>query len=178
MGFGTARLRAREWADADAERAYDLYRRDEVSRWLGSPPAPLTSLAGARERVASYRQRNADSAHPCGVWALERRDTGLVVGTALLKVLPRSDGATGPDVEVGWHLHPDSWGSGYATEAGRALLDRAFAAGLPAVYAVVYADNAASIAVTRRLGMAPLGPTDRWYGVTLESFVARPPAGG
>ena len=39
--------------------------------------------------------------------------------------------------------------------------------------AVVYPDNAKSIAVCRRLGMTHLGQTDRYYGVTLELFRLR-----
>ena len=31
-----------------------------------------------------------------------------------------------PGVEVGWTLHPEHWGKGYATEAVRALIDHAF----------------------------------------------------
>ncbi len=76
------------------------------------------------------------------------------------------------DIEVGWHLHPDSWGRGYATEAAAAAVDRAFAAGLKRMYAVVKPGNTASIAVTRRLGMTPLGLRRDWYGgIELEAFV-------
>lgn len=78
------------------------------------------------------------------------------------------------EVEVGWHLNPDHWGRGYATEAGRGALSLAFGAcGLAEVLAVVYPDNAKSIAVCRRLGMTHLGQTDRFYGVTLELFRLR-----
>jgi RimJ/RimL family protein N-acetyltransferase len=36
---------------------------------------------------------------------------------------------------------------------------------------VVRPDNEPSLAVCRRLGMRPLGRTDHWYGLELESFV-------
>ena len=78
----------------------------------------------------------------------------LVAGTVLFKPLPNGVG----EVEVGWHLHPDSWGHGYATEAARAVIQRGFEAGLPEVYAVVRPGNEASLAVCRRLGMAAAGP--------------------
>ena len=52
----------------------------------------------------------------------------------LFKPLPNGVG----EVEVGWHLHPDSWGRGYATEAARAVIAQGFEAGLPEVYAVVH----------------------------------------
>ena len=68
------------------------------------------------------------------------------------------------------HLHPDSWGHGYATEAARAVIDRGFSAGVPEVYAVVRPGNAPSMAVCRRLGMTALGRLRRWYDVELEAF--------
>ena len=49
-----------------------------------------------------------------------QRATGVPVGTVPLKPLP--DGAG--EIEIGWHLHPDSWGRGFATETARALLAR------------------------------------------------------
>ena len=90
--------------------------------------------------------------------------------------MPGADGTPSDDVEVGWHLHPDAWGRGYATEAARSAMDRAFAGGLAEIYAVVYPGNDRSVAVTHRLGMRPLGPQTRWYGgITLNAFVATNP---
>ena len=54
--------------------------------------------------------------------------------------------------------------------AARAVIERGFAAGVPEVYAVVRPGNEASMAVCRRLGMAPLGRLRRWYDVELEAF--------
>jgi RimJ/RimL family protein N-acetyltransferase len=125
----------------------------------------MTDPAQAGTVVARWAAGNADDPR-YGIWAVEVRDTGAVAGTVLLKPLPDGDG----EVEVGWHLHPDSWGHGYATEAARGAVERGFAAGLPEVYAVVRPDNARSIAVCRRLGMAPLGRTTRWYGVEVAAF--------
>ncbi|WP_242473398.1 GNAT family N-acetyltransferase [Blastococcus sp. TML/M2B] len=67
-------------------------------------------------------------------------------------------------------MHPDSWGHGYATEAAQAVIERAFAVGVPEVYAVVRPGNEPSLAVCRRLGMTPLGRMTRWYDVELEAF--------
>ena len=77
------------------------------------------------------------------------------------------------DIEVGWHLHPDAQGKGYATEAARAAMRREFATGTAAIFAVVAPGNAASMAVARRLGMTPVGLRSDWYGgKELETFVA------
>ena len=58
--------------------------------------------------------------------------------------------------------------------AADAALSLAFGAcGVTEVLAVVYPDNAKSIAVCRRLGMTHLGQTDRFYGVAFELFRLR-----
>ena len=164
----TARLRLRPWTTCrdDLARLVDLYGRAEVTRWLGGTPS-VTPV----ELVARWRAV-AEADDRFGVWALERADTAAVAGTVLLKPLPDGVG----EVEVGWHLHPDSWGRGYATEAARAVITRGFEAGLPEVYAVVRPCNAASVAVCTRLGMTPLGRMRRWYDVELDAFRLMAPA--
>ncbi|WP_336026449.1 GNAT family N-acetyltransferase [Geodermatophilus sp. FMUSA9-8] len=159
----TPRLRLRAWTTRrdDLARLTDIYGRPEVTRWLGGSPS-----VGPVELVARWAQvSRADPRFGC--WAVEvRADPPVVAGTVLLKPLPDGVG----EVEVGWHLHPECWGHGYATEAARAVVERAFGAGLPEVYAVVRPGNEPSLAVCRRLGMAPLGRMRRWYDVELEAF--------
>jgi RimJ/RimL family protein N-acetyltransferase len=157
----TERLRLRIWthSPADLARLTDLYGRDEVVRWLGGTPSvPPDELV---TRWAALHARD----ERFGCWAIEVPGRPIA-GTVLFKPLPHGVG----EVEVGWHLHPDSWGHGYATEAARAVIHRGFEAGLPEVYAVVRPGNEASLAVCRRLGMAPLGRMRRWYDVELEAF--------
>jgi RimJ/RimL family protein N-acetyltransferase len=164
----TARLRLRAWTTRrdDLARLVDLYGRSEVTRWLGGAPSvPPVELVTRWRAVA-----RADDRY--GVWAVELAGTATVAGTVLLKPLPHGVG----EVEVGWHLHPDSWGHGYATEAARAVIARGFEAGLPEVYAVVRPGNTASVAVCTRLGMTPLGRMRRWYDVELDAFRLMAPA--
>jgi RimJ/RimL family protein N-acetyltransferase len=172
QAFETDRLIARNWRPGDADRAFDIYSRMEVAKWLGAEPRPLESMEEARYLVTRWAELN-DEDPGTGRWALERKDDGVVVGTVILLALPDGDG----EVEVGWHLHPDSWGSGYATEAARGALALAFGRGLDEVLAVVRPDNAPSIAVCRRLGMEERGLTDRYYGTALELFRLGAPSG-
>ena len=158
----TARLRLRAWTTGpgDLARLTDLYGRTQVTRWLGGPPTvPVPELVGRWERVHELNRLH-------GCWAVEPLAGGPPAGTVLFKPLPNGVG----EVEVGWHLHPDSWGHGYATESARAVVDRGFDGGLPEVYAVVRPGNEPSLAVCRRLGMTPLGRMRRWYDVELEAF--------
>jgi RimJ/RimL family protein N-acetyltransferase len=173
----TERLRLRAWTTSpdDVARLADLYGRDEVTRWIGGPPSvPPDQLPARWAAVHTQDDR-------FGCWAIEvavgvagraEDRAHLVAGTVLFKPLPNGVG----EVEVGWHLHPDSWGHGYATEAARAVIDRGFRSGLPEVYAVVRPGNEPSLAVCRRLGMRPLGRMRRWYDVDLEAFRLMAPA--
>jgi len=163
--FETERCVVRDWRPEEADRAFDIYRRWEVAQWLGATPQALETREQAERGIARWNELNAE--HPDeGRWAIERKSDGTVVGTAILVKLPAGE----DEYEIGWHLHPDSWGQGYATEAGRGAARHAFARGLPEVFAVVRPDNAASIAVCRRLAMKELGRTDRYYGTELELF--------
>ncbi len=158
----TDRLRVRAWTRSadDLARLADVYAQPEVLAWLPGPPAG--GPRGLLDRWAAVHEADPRA----GCWAVEPLDGSPVAGTVLLKPLPDGDG----EFEVGWHLHPDSWGHGYATEAAAAVVRRAFADGLPEVYAVVRPGNERSLAVCGRLGMQPLGRTTRWYGVECEAF--------
>jgi RimJ/RimL family protein N-acetyltransferase len=96
-----------------------------------------------------------------GLWLIRERsgpdlaNTGLA-GTGLAGTVglrPLED--LGP--EIVYSLAPSVWGRGYATEAARAVVAHALGAlGLPEVLAEVDEGNAASVAVTERLGMIPV----------------------
>lgn len=61
--------------------------------------------------------------------------------------------------ELGYWLAPEAWGRGYATEAGRAVVDIARQAlGLHRLVACHYVDNPASGGVLRKLGFTATGP--------------------
>lgn len=99
---------------------------------------------------------------------------GAPVGFALLKPIPFSADVTTEtgerDTEIGWHLHPDSWGSGFAAEAAQTLIRHARTQGLTELVAVTHADNVAFHAVARRAGMTYADTTSRYYDATCELF--------
>ncbi len=165
----TARLVLRPWRDEDADFLLDLESRWEVMQFIGASP---TVMKTREEALASIARRRG-LCHPVyGIWAITGAED-RVMGNLLLKPIQLSVGAgsDGSDeVEIGWQLHPDSWGHGYATEAGTAVIDRAFSRGLRRVIAVTSVDNHASQAVCRRLGMARVGRTSRYYDAAHELF--------
>src|SRR6478752_5032444 len=158
MRVETERLLIRPWRHADAERLLDILSRLEVVRWLGDgEPVVMKTLDEAHTRINRYAERDDP---PLGMWAAERKSDGVVVGTVLLLTLPNNDHG---EVEIGWHLHPDAWGEGYASEAARAVLAHGFAGGLREIIAVSHTDNDASKAVMRRIGMTDHGIVEKWY---------------
>lgn len=152
----TDRLVLRPWRAEEADRFFDLHRRMEVARWIGG--RPMTKRTEAVELIERISSRLAGDPR-FGSWAVIERATGVSAGSVLLKPLP--DGAG--EIEIGWHLHPDAWGRGLATEAGVALLARGFALGLDEIWAVTHLDNERSANVCLKLGMRLLGVTHRWY---------------
>ena len=130
-------------APAIAERAGD--RR--VARFLIAVPTPYP-VALARRWIAA---RIAWWRHGRGLTlAIARREApDALIGSASLRRHARDRRA-----ELGYWLGADSWGRGYATEAGRALVDFGFGElALERVYAQVIAGNDASCRVLEKLGM-------------------------
>lgn len=168
--FETERLVARAWdPDRDAEAAFAVYGDPEVTRHIGGET--MADVEATRARLAAVVERNARFGEPYGGFPLFLRATGELVGAALLKPLPDGEGRYTEAIEIGWHLARRAWGRGYATEAARALLARAFGETREQeILAVVEHDNPRSMAVARRLGMRHAGQTDRFYGKTLELF--------
>ncbi|WP_040159571.1 GNAT family N-acetyltransferase [Nigerium massiliense] len=175
----TDRLFLRPFEDGDVDFLLDLYSRPEVMRFIGDGSVQ-TTRAQAEQRLVRYR---AVDDPVQGIWAITDAGSGDRYGTLLLKGLPasapdRRPGAPRPEsghIEIGWHLHPDAWGRGVATEAAAAVLGHAWSGGLSHVLAVTHPDNVASQAVARRIGMRDLGLTDAFYDTGTALFrVDRP----
>ncbi len=165
----TDRLRIRDWVPADGDTVLEIYGRVEVVKWLGDgDPVPCQTPEQAQAWIQRWRGRDDP---PLGYWAIEVTEpgplAGRVVGSVLLVPLPNGDG----EVEIGWSLHPDAWGHGFASEAGRAVLARGFDGGLPEIHAVTHLTNELSMAVCRRIGMTHRGVVEKWYALPSQHFV-------
>lgn len=132
--------------------------------------------------AASYAQLEALTQPPYGERGIELRETGELAGLVGLVPsmgpfgqLPGYGGVLGdpgrfrPEVGMFWSLAPPHRGKGYATEAARAVIEHGFGPlNLARIVATTERDNAASIAVMRRLGMRveenPL-PEPEWFQV-------------
>jgi ribosomal-protein-alanine N-acetyltransferase len=118
----------------------------DVRRFLFDGEAP--SAAEVTETIEESARDFSESGY--GIWLIQDR-TGLV-GTTGLRPLEDLG------LEIFYSLAPGSRGNGYATEAARAVVEHALVdLGLPEVLAEIDEGNVASVAVVRRLGMAPFG---------------------
>jgi RimJ/RimL family protein N-acetyltransferase len=77
------------------------------------------------------------------------------------------------DLEIGWQLHPEHWGNGYASETTHALANWAFSQDVDEVFAVVRPRNTRAATTARKNGMQWVGETDKYYGLTLQVYRLR-----
>lgn len=86
----------------------------------------------------------------CPSFLLVRPDTGQAIGCAGL-------GRDGDDFEIGYWIARPFWGQGFATEAGRGVIEIARLLGHRRLSAGHFVDNPASGRVLRKLGFVPTG---------------------
>jgi len=125
-----------------------LYGDPDVRRHTGG----ISSLAETRAMIERYIAAQERDGY--AFWAVVERDTRQLVGEAGLKPV----GDEGSDVELGYAFGKAYWGRGYATEAGRAVLDAAFGVlALERVVATAHEANAGSRNVLAKLGFSSAG---------------------
>lgn len=143
----TPRLTLRGWREADLAPLAAIHRDPEVMRHLGGPlPRHESDLI-----VGRFLEKWMEEGR-FGWWALEARETGSLIGFVGVAAPDFTD-PPGPCIETGWRLARRAWGQGYASEAARAALDHAFAAGVGEVVAFTVPANGRSRAVMERIGM-------------------------
>ncbi len=134
----------REFRATDFEDYLAIVSDDRVTSWLSFDSR---DRAAAEKALSAIIDRAAQDDRPDYLLAVTRRDDDSVVGFARL-------GPTGVKAaHLGYAIHADHWGHGYATDASRVLLRLAFdTLGKHRVSAAIGPDNQASIAVIEHLG--------------------------
>lgn len=162
------RLIFRPWnPEFDAEAAFRIYSDPEVIRYLGRSPTVTATIEEQRERLQKIVDSMALRGDNTGVWAV--CFDGEPVGSALYKELPDGEGKLTGDYEIGWHLRRDMWGKGLGTEIAMTMLERALM-DVDRVLAIAYPENLASLRIMEKIGMKPIGLTDRYYGVECMAY--------
>jgi RimJ/RimL family protein N-acetyltransferase len=147
----TARLRMRAFRNEDLDAYAEMCADPVVMKYIG-PGATQT-------RGEAWRSMASILGHwelrGFGMWALEKKDTGELVGRAGF-IEPEG----WPGFELGWFLGRPHWGQGFATEAARAALDWGQKTlKRDRVISLIYPRNKRSVKVATGLGYVLSGST-------------------
>jgi RimJ/RimL family protein N-acetyltransferase len=158
---------------------------DDLDRWseMMADVRSARFIGGVQPKPVVWRILMSQA----GAWAL----TGVAMFSVIEKEGGRWIGRVGPWVpfgwpgtEIGWALHTDAWGHGYALEAAELCMQYAFdVLDWTDVIHSIHPDNAASQRLAMRLGSVNRGagrlpppyendPIDIW-GQTREEWRAR-----
>lgn len=160
----TARLRLRALEETDLDALAEIYQHPDVAHWIG----PHTR-EDIEDEIAHHIQSQATLGF--SFWAVEDRATYRLIGDCGLQPLEHH----GPEIELGYDLHPDVWGQGIATEAANVVMRNALGPlGLDRVVAVVKPDHIASQRVLLKVGLCSAG-TRLAYGEPMLLYESSPP---
>ena len=152
----TSRLSLRPPTLADAEGISEYGMDPDVSRYVTWPRHRSAADAVA---YLKYAIEAAEKGHEL-TWVITLRSSHDVIGATSLRV-------QGPHrVELGYALRRSSWGQGFATETGRAVVEWALSQpNIHRVWAVCDVENLASAKVLEKVGMEREGLLRRWAGL-------------
>jgi len=145
----TARLLLRPASMDDVPAFHGILSDPVVTRFWSTPPHQ--DEAETRHWVAAMMAIGPGEGED---FAIEQ--DGRVIGKMGLFRFP----------EIGFILHRDAWGQGYAREALNPVLDRAFSVhGLPGIEADVDPRNTASLQLLHRAGFEETGRASRTWNL-------------
>jgi RimJ/RimL family protein N-acetyltransferase len=144
----TDRLRLRPFTEADFEALFAYQSRPDVTRFLyWEPRGPQEVRSALEKKIASRSIRSEGDGLAL---AVELKSTSQVIGDFILQLTSEQHRTA----ELGYIIHPDHHGNGFATEAGWILLRIAFEhLSLHRVVGGLDARNVASARVLEKLGM-------------------------
>jgi RimJ/RimL family protein N-acetyltransferase len=145
MNLETPRLILREFRADDFAALFEMESRPETARF--EPERSADDVRKYLEDAALQALAQPRIHYRFAVTIRPDDCAGGLVGIARNIEMTR-------DWEIGWMVHPDAWGQGYASEAARRVVDFAFKE-LDAHRVVAFCDveNRASERVMQKLGM-------------------------
>ncbi len=155
----TARLLLRLPQLDDAEALLDFVGDPEVMRWIGSEPGGLDVAVEHLERW--IRRWQADG---MGQFLVTQKEDHRVIGrvgplvwNALVwETSTLADAGDDAQVELGWAIGREHWGSGHATEAAHAVRQWVYdVRGVERLISLINPENTRSIRVAEKLGAEP-----------------------
>src|SRR4051794_14314198 len=144
----TERLAIRPLTLDDVDSLHAYRSIPDVCRYVPFEPMSVDEIS---ERIGrQWARRELTDEGQAFILGVEVVETGSIVGDVMLAWSSREHATA----EVGWVIHPDHEGRGYATEAAQALLGLAFdGIGVHRVMARLDERNDRSARLCRRLGM-------------------------
>jgi RimJ/RimL family protein N-acetyltransferase len=163
----TSSVLLRPWELEDADVAHQLFSHPSVTTWMSPVVPPVQSRADVAKLLDTWAYDSYMAPVPQGRWAIERQDTGEVIGSIFLTT-PSPDSTL---LTLWWQVRPDATGEGFATEAAHAVAHHAFdIGGADHLYALIEPSNERAIAVAIRLGMRLEGTASEFYDSTLQRY--------
>jgi RimJ/RimL family protein N-acetyltransferase len=154
--FELARLRLRRPQLSDADAMLAIGSDTEVARFADWPLSTERAPALARLRQRSAEWESGAEYY----WIITLAGDDRAIGAVSTRVEQHA-------ADVGYLLARDHWGNGYATEAGRAIVDWAFTVpSIRRVWATCDTENGASARVLEKIGLEREG--------TLRRAIVRP----
>lgn len=147
----TERLVLRMMNGGDLDAFARIHGDDETMKYLtGKGMTREEAYRGMATLIGQWQVRGY------GMWGVVERETGDFVGRVGFY---HPEGW--PGFELAWTIARDRWGRGYAPEAARRALQYAFEdLGQKHVISLIHPDNAASIAVAKKIGETHEGETE------------------
>ena len=120
--LNTERLILSEIVESDSEAIFGLFSNEAVIKYYDLQA--FETLSQAKKLIALFQSRFESK---LGIrWAIREKESNRLIGTCGFNswVVPMKNAV------IGYDLHPDFWGKGFAKEAVRAILQAAFSGSL------------------------------------------------
>jgi len=144
----TERLLLRPSWPEDAAELHAAIADEAIVRNLARAPWPYT-----HEEAVRFATMDHDEQYPAFLLMLRTDSAPRLIGACGL-------GERGGEAELGYWIARPYWGLGFASEAGRAVMNIAKAIGHSERIDVPFTDNPASGRVLRKLGFSNTGKTE------------------
>lgn len=145
--FTSNRLGFRNWKKSDINILQEINSNEDVMRYF---PTPLK-----KEQTLEFIQRMQKQFNDKGLcyFAVEIKETREFIGfIGLSEQTYTAD--FNPSIDIGWRLHPNFWGKGFATEGAKRCLEYGFSQlKLKEIVSVAPLINIPSILVMEKINM-------------------------
>ncbi|RQO38061.1 GNAT family N-acetyltransferase [Chryseobacterium sp. KBW03] len=176
MKIETKRLILRKLEETDVERIFLLDSDPEVMKYIGVPV--LTDIIESRNVINTIQKQYEENG--VGRLGVVEKESGLLIGWSGLKLLTKPVNGYKNVLELGYRFLPESWGKGYAVEAGIASLDYGFNdLNAEVIYAYAHSEHEVSNHILRKLGFEKTGEFEEpdgmcfWYELKREKYIKR-----